>query len=52
MFAMVDPVKATGHGIGLSTCLRIVQRHGGTIRAEETPGGGTTIVFTLPVRTP
>ncbi|MDP9794770.1 signal transduction histidine kinase [Catenuloplanes nepalensis] len=51
MFAMVEPAKRTGHGIGLSTCLRIVQRHGGAIRAEETPGGGTTIVFTLP-RTP
>ncbi|MDR7276182.1 sensor histidine kinase [Catenuloplanes atrovinosus] len=51
MFAMVDPAKATGHGIGLSTCLRIVQRHGGRIGAEETPGGGTTIVFALP-RTP
>ncbi|GAB7051068.1 sensor histidine kinase [Catenuloplanes indicus] len=48
MFAMVEPAKKTGHGIGLSTCLRIVQRHGGWIRAEETPGGGTTIVFTLP----
>ncbi|MFI5841328.1 ATP-binding protein [Catenuloplanes sp. NPDC051500] len=52
MFAMVEPSKATGHGIGLSTCLRIVQRHGGRIWAEETPGGGTTIVFTLPARTP
>ena len=27
---------------------RIVERHGGTIRAGETAGGGTTITFTFP----
>ncbi|MDF9714620.1 MASE1 domain-containing protein [Nocardioides sp. ChNu-153] len=37
-----------GHGIGLATCAQIVERHHGTIRAEETPGGGTTIVLRLP----
>ena len=37
-----------GSGIGLAVCQRIVERHGGEIRAEETPGGGTTITFTLP----
>ncbi|HZD38180.1 MAG TPA: ATP-binding protein [Actinomycetes bacterium] len=37
-----------GHGIGLAVCRRIVERHGGTIRAEPEPGGGTRISFTLP----
>jgi signal transduction histidine kinase len=48
MFAQVDPAAGTGHGIGLSTCHRIVERHGGRIEARETPGGGTTMTFTLP----
>ncbi|MFI5930767.1 ATP-binding protein [Actinoplanes sp. NPDC051494] len=47
MFTQVDGAKA-GYGVGLSTCQRIVQRHGGRIRAEPAPGGGTRIAFTLP----
>ncbi|MEU4240136.1 ATP-binding protein [Actinoplanes sp. NPDC026619] len=52
MFAQVDPAARTGHGVGLSTCQRIVGRHGGRITATETPGGGTTVTFTLPAMAP
>ncbi|MEU4695196.1 ATP-binding protein [Actinoplanes sp. NPDC023714] len=48
MFTRLDGAPAGGHGIGLSSCLRIVDRHGGAIRVEENPGGGTRVIFTLP----
>jgi signal transduction histidine kinase len=48
MFAQVDPKQQKGYGIGLSTCLRILDRHHGAIALEETPGGGTTVCLSLP----
>jgi signal transduction histidine kinase len=38
-----------GVGIGLATCRRIVEAHGGTIGVDERDGGGSVFWFELPV---
>jgi signal transduction histidine kinase len=40
-----------GSGLGLAIARRLVEAHGGTIRAERPAEGGTRITFELPVTT-
>lgn len=37
-----------GHGIGLASAKRVVERHGGSLRAEGEVGKGATFAFGLP----
>jgi signal transduction histidine kinase len=37
-----------GHGLGLATCMKIAQRHGGSLTADSVPGQGSTFAIELP----
>ncbi|MDI1483784.1 ATP-binding sensor histidine kinase [Polyangium sp. y55x31] len=47
-FTRLDPERASGHGLGLSIVQRIVERLGGEVGVESTPGRGSIFFFTLP----
>jgi signal transduction histidine kinase len=42
--------KTRGTGLGLSICRKIIEDHGGTIRALSQPGRGAIFQFTLPLQ--
>lgn len=49
-FQRAHPARFDGTGLGLSIARRVVNRHGGTIRAlPNEDGRGTTFEFTLPL---
>lgn len=43
-----DRASYSGSGIGLALCKKVVENHGGSIRAEGRPGEGATFVVLLP----
>ncbi|TAN45611.1 MAG: PAS domain S-box protein [Rhodospirillales bacterium] len=48
LFHRIDPHGTVpGSGIGLAVCKRIVERHGGQLWVESTPGQGSVFYFTL-----
>ena len=42
--------KATGSGLGLAIARKIVDQHGGTLSARNTPGSGLTMIVELPLK--
>ncbi len=43
-----DRTEFEGTGVGLATVLRILQKHGGSIKAQSAPGKGAHFTFILP----
>lgn len=52
VFAPFQRGSATAHlpgtGLGLAICRQVVTRYGGRIWVQDAPGGGTSMIFTLP----
>jgi C4-dicarboxylate-specific signal transduction histidine kinase len=51
LFQPLYTTKTEGLGMGLAIARRIIDAHGGQLRASNNVGGGATFEFTLPVET-
>ncbi len=49
LFEPFHTTKKGGMGLGLTISRRIIEQHGGSIRAESAPAAGTTFIVKLPV---
>jgi two-component system sensor histidine kinase KdpD len=49
-FVRADGDRSRGTGLGLAIAKAIVEGHGGSIWIEGAPGGGTAVVFEVPIR--
>ncbi|MBI3273083.1 MAG: GAF domain-containing protein [Planctomycetes bacterium] len=48
LFRPFFTTKVRGTGLGLAICQKIMEAHGGAIRAENAPEGGTVVTLTFP----
>ncbi len=49
LFSPLGTTKAKGMGMSLAICKRVVEAHGGKVKAESVVGKGATITITLPI---
>jgi signal transduction histidine kinase len=48
LFRLQRDASVQGTGLGLATCRRVAEAHGGTLTVGETPGGGATVTLYVP----
>ena len=41
--------KTAGHGVGLALAYRVINQHGGTLTAANSPDGGAVFTVRLPL---
>lgn len=49
VFEAFHSTKPLGLGVGLAICRRLIEAHGGTLRAAHNPGGGALFELALPL---
>jgi signal transduction histidine kinase len=49
VFEAFHSTKPLGLGVGLAICRRLIEAHGGSLRAAHRPGGGALFECTLPL---